>query len=374
MGDDTAGARRRRRAGSSAAPTSEPEPEETAPPAPEPPVSSSRSRRSRVPPPAETADSGTEEDESPTQSPRKGRSSLLFRRQDSSRKEALRSQPRQSIAVDEHTPSIFARCFASIRGMIYGSQDQYFLSRFQVAASTPLQMALYFNIAYAIVFAGINQALFFWKSTVWDLPLVVAVVSPMSFWVWALLEPIRLLLGYIGNLRERVAWLGGFWVLTVFPQTILHVYFIVGQASIGWFTLPIEIALSSIYLILLLFELVLGYGTFKRLIAKVCARASRLLAHYAHNRAHYAFSRTRLTRTFFLLLLSRRWPTSISSRSRWTRRACGCEHERAETDVGMRRRGERGVKGKLSGPCGGEPTPRHARGAARPFAVGNVNV
>ena len=292
MGDDTAGARRRRRAGSSAAPTSEPEPEETAPPAPEPPVSSSRSRRSRVPPPAETADSGTEEDESPTQSPRKGRSSLLFRRQDSSRKEALRSQPRQSIAVDEHTPSIFARCFASIRGMIYGSQDQYFLSRFQVAASTPLQMALYFNIAYAIVFAGINQALFFWKSTVWDLPLVVAVVSPMSFWVWALLEPIRLLLGYIGNLRERVAWLGGFWVLTVFPQTILHVYFIVGQASIGWFTLPIEIALSSIYLILLLFELVLGYGTFKRLIAKVCARASRPLAHYAHNRAHYAFSRT----------------------------------------------------------------------------------
>ena len=292
MGDDTAGARRRRRAGSSAAPTSEPEPEETAPPAPEPPVSSSRSRRSRVPPPAEAADSGTEEDESPTQSPRKGRSSLLFRRQDSSRKEALRSQPRQSIAVDEHTPSIFARCFASIRGMIYGSQDQYFLSRFQVAASTPLQMALYFNIAYAIVFAGINQALFFWKSTVWDLPLVVAVVSPMSFWVWALLEPIRLLLGYIGNLRERVAWLGGFWVLTVFPQTILHVYFIVGQASIGWFTLPIEIALSSIYLILLLFELVLGYGTFKRLIAKVCARASRPLAHYAHNRAHYAFSRT----------------------------------------------------------------------------------
>ena len=87
-------------------------------------------------------------------------------------------------------------------------------------------MTLYFSVPYAFVWACSNQLLFYWKSRTFDAPLVVAVISPMIFWVWLLLEPIRLLLGYVGNLRERVAWLGGFWVLTIFPQIIAHVYFL----------------------------------------------------------------------------------------------------------------------------------------------------
>ena len=90
-------------------------------------------------------------------------------------------------------------------------------------------MTLYFSVPYAVVFASLNLYLFTWKSSIWEVPLVVAVISPMIFWVWLLLEPIRLLLGYVGNLRERVAWLGGFWILTVFPQLVVHIYFCVGQ-------------------------------------------------------------------------------------------------------------------------------------------------
>jgi len=141
----------------------------------------------------------------------------------------------------------------------------------QVAASMPLQMTLYFSVPYALVWAALNQFLFYWKSQVWDLPLVVAVVSPMIFWVWALLEPIRLLLGYVGNLRERVAWLGGFWVLTIFPQLVAHLYFLVGQEQIGWFTMPIEVAMSAIHVLLCLTQLVLGYKTIKRLVRKAMA-------------------------------------------------------------------------------------------------------
>merc|ERR1712216_854553 len=138
--------------------------------------------------------------------------------------------------MEDHRPSAFARFCAGLRGVPGFSKDQYFLSRYQVAASTPLQMTVYFSGPYALVWAISNQLLFYWKSRTFDVPLVVAVVSPMVFWVWLLREPIRLLLGYVGNLRERVAWLGGFWVLTIFPQLIAHMYFLFAQPYV-WFNL-----------------------------------------------------------------------------------------------------------------------------------------
>jgi len=169
----------------------------------------------------------------------------------------------------DHRPSMYSRIAASMRSF-FGGDEQYFLSRYQVAASTPLQMTVYFSAPYALVWAISNQLLFYWKSREFDVPLVVAVVSPMIFWVWFLLEPVRLLLGYVGNLRERVAWLGGFWVLTIFPQLVAHLYFLFGQPVI-WFNLPVETASSAIYVLLNLSQLVIGYSTIKRLIAKAMA-------------------------------------------------------------------------------------------------------
>lgn len=155
--------------------------------------------------------------------------------------------------------------------LIFGSSDRYFLSRYQIAASMPLQMTLYFSIPYALVYAGLSQYLYVWKSNIWEVPLVVAVVSPMIFTVWALLEPIRLILGYVGNLKERVAWLGGFWVLTIFPQLVVHLYFLFGPSGIGWINMPIETAMSTIYVLISLLQLALGYSTIKRLVAKAMA-------------------------------------------------------------------------------------------------------
>jgi len=166
---------------------------------------------------------------------------------------------------------MLARCLASLRNSFYGTSDNYFLSRYQVAASTTLQMTLYFNIPFAVIWGAINFFMFSWKASIWDPPLVVAVVSPMVSAVWAFVEPIRVLLGYVGNLRERVAWLGGFWVLSIFPQIVVFLYFMVGQWAIGWFTLPIEVATSAIYLLLVLSQLLLSYSTIKRLIAKAMA-------------------------------------------------------------------------------------------------------
>ena len=160
----------------------------------------------------------------------------------------------------------------AIWSLLFGNNDRYFLSRYQVAASTPLQMTLYFSVPYGMVYAGLSIYLYLWKASIWEVPLVVAVVSPMIFTVWALLEPIRLLLGYIGNLRERVAWLGGFWVLTLFPQIAVHIYFLVGQNFFrDWYIMPIEYVLSGIYLGVACLQLLIGYSTIKRLVAKAMA-------------------------------------------------------------------------------------------------------
>ena len=180
----------------------------------------------------------------------------------------------QRRVVDDHAPSALAHALASLRKMLFGSREHHFVSRYQVASNTPLQMTLYFNIPYALLWACMNQLLFSWKSAMFDLPIVVAVVSPMVFWVFFFVEPLRIMLGYVGNLRERVAWLGGFWVLTLLT-TVVHIYFIVFQWGIGWFNLPIEVVMSVMYLLLVFTQMLLSYSTIKRLIAKVRAREAR---------------------------------------------------------------------------------------------------
>lgn len=61
------------------------------------------------------------------------------------------------------------------------------------------------------------------------------VIQPIAL---ALLKVLRLGLGYFGNLEERVPWLLGFWMLTLFPQPILLLYFLVIQVTIDSFLLP----------------------------------------------------------------------------------------------------------------------------------------
>ena len=51
----------------------------------------------------------------------------------------------------------------------------------------------------------------------------------------------------------------------------VHIYFCVGQAAIGWLTLPIEIVLSAIYLAVCVAQLVIGFSTIKRLTVKAMA-------------------------------------------------------------------------------------------------------
>ena len=157
-----------------------------------------------------------------------------------------------------------------------GEGDRYFLSRYQVASGLRLQMLLYFNVYVAVMYAIMHPLIFQWKATTWPPRIIVAVCQvtltrqdrprpspdphptptltprptltrapcslrqPMFFYVWLVMEPIRLIVGHVGNLGERVAWLAPFWIVTLFPQLLTQVYFLMSTLITGWVTLPIE--------------------------------------------------------------------------------------------------------------------------------------
>lgn len=176
--------------------------------------------------------------------------------------------------LDYYKPSLGAQLMAAFRRMC-GQGDPYFLSRHQVASSVRLQMLLYFNLYLAGAYAILHPMIFQWKAVTWPPKIIVAVhgpghpsplhicvciqrafcapeqvCNPMFFYVWLVMEPIRLVVGYVGNLGERVAWLAPFWILTLFPQLLTQAYFIVSYYITGWVTLPIEYVMHVLLLLL----------------------------------------------------------------------------------------------------------------------------
>lgn len=86
-------------------------------------------------------------------------------------------------------------------------------------ASLPLQISLYYNCLFSILFAivvgscSVNKILFYNKK------VSISVLS-----VWSFIEPFRLYYGYSGNLRERVADLATYLLMTLFPQLPFILY------------------------------------------------------------------------------------------------------------------------------------------------------
>ena len=191
-------------------------------------------------------------------------------RQRGSRVPLTSTRNTESMPDHHYRPSLAAQIMAAVRRMC-GEGDPYFLSRHQVASSLRLQMLLYFNVYVAVAYAILHPMLFQWKAVTWPPRIIVAVCSPMFFYVWLVMEPIRLIVGYVGNLGERVAWLAPFWILTLFPQLLTQVYFISSQYVTGWVTLPIEYVLHVLLLLLYCAELYEGYATGKRLVKKAAA-------------------------------------------------------------------------------------------------------
>ncbi|KAL4636102.1 transmembrane protein 17A-like [Arapaima gigas] len=120
----------------------------------------------------------------------------------------------------------------------------------EIVSHLPLQMLLYFNVFFFP---------FWWMSEVVMLELKFGILPGhyQGVLVTGMIlitgfEGLRLYLGYVGNLKEKVPELAGFWLLTFLFQLPVLLFFLTDE---GIIILPLERAVHSIYLIFLLSEL-----------------------------------------------------------------------------------------------------------------------
>ncbi|KAJ3042530.1 Transmembrane protein 17 [Rhizophlyctis rosea] len=137
----------------------------------------------------------------------------------------------------------------------------------RIISSLPVQVLLYFNV-YLFLFWFIGMwAVIRWKMQWFNMAKINGFLTNILFAIFTCIEPGRLWLGYVGNLREQVPHLSGTLLLTLFPQLLIAFYFAAIQDRIAdGVRLPFESAINGIYIFFLIAELGVGYVAAKRMI------------------------------------------------------------------------------------------------------------
>ncbi|KAM8961526.1 transmembrane protein 17B-like [Pelodytes ibericus] len=127
-----------------------------------------------------------------------------------------------------------------------------------VAANLPLQMLLYFNSLFF---------LFWFVSEIIMLELKYQLLSGYyqvlfitALTTLTLVECLRLYLGWIGNLYERVPELAGYLLLTFLIQIPLLLFIFIDEEIL---ILPLEFAVHAIYMMFLSVELFISFFVLK---------------------------------------------------------------------------------------------------------------
>ncbi|NXS63694.1 TMM17 protein, partial [Brachypteracias leptosomus] len=134
----------------------------------------------------------------------------------------------------------------------------------EILSSLPLQMSLYFNVYYFP---------FWWLSTVVMLHLKYLALSDYfkfilvtAMIITSLVEVIRLYLGYVGNLQEKVPELAGFWLLTLLLQLPIILFLLFNG---GLENQPLERAVHTIFALFLTLQVIAAFVTLKRMANKL---------------------------------------------------------------------------------------------------------
>ncbi|NWU60971.1 TMM17 protein, partial [Pterocles burchelli] len=137
-------------------------------------------------------------------------------------------------------------------------------------SSLPLQMSLYFNVYFFPCW---------WLSTVVMLHLKYPILSDYYKFILvtimiltSLIEVIRLYLGYMGNLQEKVPELAGFWLLSLLLQLPMILFLLFNE---GLRIQPLERAVHIIFAVFLTFEVIAAFVTLKRMVNKLATHFRR---------------------------------------------------------------------------------------------------
>ncbi|XP_003787994.1 transmembrane protein 17 [Otolemur garnettii] len=137
----------------------------------------------------------------------------------------------------------------------------------EMVSSLALQMSLYFNTYFFPLW---------WVSCLMMLQMKYSVLPDYYKFIVitiiiliTLIEAIRLYLGYMGNLQEKVPELAGFWLLSLLLQLPLILFLLLNE---GLTNLPLEKAIHIIFTIFLTFQVIAAFLTLKKMVNQLAVR------------------------------------------------------------------------------------------------------
>ncbi|XP_061478271.1 transmembrane protein 17 [Rhineura floridana] len=137
----------------------------------------------------------------------------------------------------------------------------------EIVSSLPLQMSLYFNLCFFP---------FWWVSSVVMLQLKYPVLPDYYKFILvtviiltSLIEIIRLYLGYMGNLQEKVPELAGFWLLSLLLQLPLILFLLLNE---GLKIQPLERAVNIIFVVFLVFQVIAAFIALRKMVNQLATR------------------------------------------------------------------------------------------------------
>ncbi|KAJ1530807.1 hypothetical protein ONE63_005656 [Megalurothrips usitatus] len=129
----------------------------------------------------------------------------------------------------------------------------------EITSCLPLQMSLYFNVIL-FPFWLVTTAVMLYLKYVYLSSIYRFIIILISVCL-TVIECVRLYLGYLGNLSEKVPELAGFWVLSIVLQLPLHLLLLF---SAPMWPLPGESAVEFVMLALLMSQLVTGFFALRK--------------------------------------------------------------------------------------------------------------
>ncbi|XP_027721174.1 transmembrane protein 17 [Vombatus ursinus] len=155
----------------------------------------------------------------------------------------------------------------------------------EIVSSLALQMSLYFNIYFFPFWWVCNIIMLQLKYPI--LPDYYKFILVTVVILITLIEAIRLYLGYMGNLQEKVPELAGFWLLSLLLQLPLILFLLFNE---GLTIQPLERAVNIIFTVFLAFQVVVAFLALKKM-------ANQLAAHF-HLQDFERFDREKRTQSF----------------------------------------------------------------------------
>ncbi|XP_069684449.1 transmembrane protein 17B-like [Periplaneta americana] len=124
----------------------------------------------------------------------------------------------------------------------------------EIVSNLPLQMSLYFNVIFfpfwLCTVITMLQLKYECLSNIYRFIVVTILIAVIG------IECLRLYMGYLGNLTEKIPELAGFWMLSLLLQFPLQMFLFVNEETIPS---PIERAVQGIMLSFLIVQLISGF-------------------------------------------------------------------------------------------------------------------